>query len=326
MASETPSGQAGLSQHPFVEKLMPDPAQPATRTIQFEGLVGKSTRGEDYWRLYFDRELSDYIEFHKDDVLNTETIAKEHSPMGLESTRVWLKRDATITRTHSLQVQAADAAPEAAYTRYVSPPVPMAAPAPLGDPYGGRKQLGAFPQGGVVSDAQRRHTVPDFNGKWAGEATVTESTGGPAPGIGRKDDIAMTIIQWSDVDPYDPTVYPAIARLFIKQAHFGRYGPYVSWPGDPWPHNIGIVQDVIETDAAANIPCSIYRAFVDTDVLFYLDFWSHSCNSTTDQHDLGVTRHWRVDKASATNLRVSYHAWNPAGYFNWRAEASLDLC
>lgn len=182
MAGETPSVQEGLSQHPFVEKLMPDPAQPAARTVQYEGLVGKSTRGEGHWRLYFDRDLSDYIEFNEEDVLNSELIAKERSPMELESTKVWLRRDATITRTHSQQVQA-DAA-ETASGGYANPSTAGVLPGSLGNPYGGSIPPGAGLQRSVVPNLNS-HTTPDYSDTRIGTGRVRESRA-LAPGVRAK--------------------------------------------------------------------------------------------------------------------------------------------
>ena len=64
--------------------------------MAIEGLLGKSTR-EEYWRLYFSSEVNDYIEFKEGDVLASESIPKEQSRLGLESTKVWLNRNAMVS-------------------------------------------------------------------------------------------------------------------------------------------------------------------------------------------------------------------------------------
>jgi len=120
MSVGTTGDGKGLTQDAVIDKLMPDPAQPISHTTVFEGLLGKSTR-QGYWRLYFTSELNDYVEFREGDVLSSEKIPLERSRLGLESTRVWIRRDAAIdrTRTQSLQAHA------------VSPRFRMTAPAAL---------------------------------------------------------------------------------------------------------------------------------------------------------------------------------------------------
>ena len=169
---------------------MPDPAQPPSPTVQYEGLVGKSTRGEDHWRLYISRDLSEYIEFNEDDVLSSESITKERSPMGLDTTRVWLKRDVTITRAHARQVPAA-AATEGEYAEDIGLSVPEVVPTPLGDHrYNGRNQLGALAQGHVYPDALAAPTMRASSGTGFGPEAKTESAGlatsakVPFPGYG----------------------------------------------------------------------------------------------------------------------------------------------
>jgi hypothetical protein len=94
-------GPEDLSQDPFVDRLRPDPAEPPTPVIVLEGLSGESSR-EGYWRLYFTRELDNYAEFRAEDVVYSERIPRDQPPfMGLDATRVGIRRDATIEYTQA---------------------------------------------------------------------------------------------------------------------------------------------------------------------------------------------------------------------------------
>jgi hypothetical protein len=97
---EEPGGpEEELSQDPFVEKVRPDPSEPPIPIRVFEGLLGKSDR-EGYWRLYFSRELDNYAEFRQDDVVFSEPIPPDEPPfLGLDATRIGIRRDATIEYT-----------------------------------------------------------------------------------------------------------------------------------------------------------------------------------------------------------------------------------
>jgi hypothetical protein len=66
----------------LIRRLVPDPANPdVERLVGFR--LGESDRSG-YWRLYIDMDLSDYLEFRKDDVLDGKEL-----PDG--STVVWQK-------------------------------------------------------------------------------------------------------------------------------------------------------------------------------------------------------------------------------------------
>jgi hypothetical protein len=74
----------------LIGRLVPDPENPdVQRLLGFR--LGESDRPA-YWRLYLNADLSDYLEFKKESVLD----GKEF-PDG--TTMVWLKSDAKITRT-----------------------------------------------------------------------------------------------------------------------------------------------------------------------------------------------------------------------------------
>jgi len=91
-----PGDPDGLPQHPYVERLKPDPAQPAKRVIDLTGLAGNSDR-PGYQRLYLTTKLDYYAEFLASDMVHSEAVAADQSPFpGHEATRVSISRDATI--------------------------------------------------------------------------------------------------------------------------------------------------------------------------------------------------------------------------------------
>jgi hypothetical protein len=98
------SDQRELKQDALVEKLVPDPAAPPD-TIVLVGFLGKSARAG-YWRLYLTSELNDYVECREDDIVNTQSLATELTP--LAGTMMWIKPGAELlhTRTTSIQAQA----------------------------------------------------------------------------------------------------------------------------------------------------------------------------------------------------------------------------
>ena len=104
MAANSDEGSGGansstpgeLPQHPLVERLKPDPAQPARKIVVLIGLPGNSDR-QGYQRLYLSPKLDYYAEFQKSDMVHTETVTADQSPIaGHEATRVTITRDATI--------------------------------------------------------------------------------------------------------------------------------------------------------------------------------------------------------------------------------------
>jgi len=97
------AGGETSGQHPYVERLRPDPSQPPRRVLVLTGLRGDSIR-PGYQRLYFTRGLDHFAEFRSEDVIFSEPVPADESPLtGLEATRVTLARDATIdfTRTRT---------------------------------------------------------------------------------------------------------------------------------------------------------------------------------------------------------------------------------
>jgi hypothetical protein len=88
-------------QDPRVERLRPDPSQPAPRTRALNGLWGDSDR-TGFARLYLARDLSVYAEFLVEDVIATIEIAPERAPfVGEQATRVELPHDANVDITRS---------------------------------------------------------------------------------------------------------------------------------------------------------------------------------------------------------------------------------
>jgi hypothetical protein len=95
-ADEGPRGPAELPQHPFVDRLKPDPSQPAKRVIVLTGLPGSSDR-PGYQRLYLTAKLDYYAEFLSPDIVHAEAVPADRSPFpDLEATRVSIDRNATI--------------------------------------------------------------------------------------------------------------------------------------------------------------------------------------------------------------------------------------
>lgn len=87
-------GRKFLEPDLFVEKLAPDPAQPAEGT-RFVGFLGKSTRSG-YWRLYLDATLRDYLEIAEEDILVSDRLSAALSPMG--GSLLIVRSDAQIVR------------------------------------------------------------------------------------------------------------------------------------------------------------------------------------------------------------------------------------
>ncbi len=76
----------------FIGKLVKDPGNPgAVRVVGFG--LGESDRPS-HWRLYIDGDLTEYLEFRKEDCLN----GKERRD---GYTIVWLKQDARVSHTRT---------------------------------------------------------------------------------------------------------------------------------------------------------------------------------------------------------------------------------
>src|SRR5512140_448282 len=105
------SGKKGSDtseQHPYVERLRPDPSKPPKSVVTLTGLLGRSDR-DGHQRLYFTRDLGTYAEFLSADVLFVEPVSAAESPVkGIDSSRVTLSRDATVHYTRSTKATALD--------------------------------------------------------------------------------------------------------------------------------------------------------------------------------------------------------------------------
>ncbi len=76
----------------FVAKIVTDPKNPPN-TLLLKGFIGASSE-KGYIRLYFDSELSDYIEIPETAVLHSLNVPPEKSPVG--GSYVWIQRDASL--------------------------------------------------------------------------------------------------------------------------------------------------------------------------------------------------------------------------------------
>lgn len=84
--------KAKISYDDFVTKVVKDPKQPPD-TILLTGYVGESSE-EGHSRIYFDPQLTQYVEVPHDAVLHTQPIPKENSSLG--GYHIWIKRDAEL--------------------------------------------------------------------------------------------------------------------------------------------------------------------------------------------------------------------------------------
>jgi hypothetical protein len=106
--SRGPRDDKQRPQDPLVERLRPDPAQPAEPTKTLSGLLGDSDRPGSR-RLYFTAELDYYAEFRVEDVIAYADIAADQPPfLGEPGTRVTLRRDAPVEYTHTQQAPPLD--------------------------------------------------------------------------------------------------------------------------------------------------------------------------------------------------------------------------
>lgn len=108
MPDEQKKPGESISQHPFVDQLRPDPSAPPAAVVRLEGLAGNSDR-QGWVRLYLNRSLTFYAEFRREDVVFTEPIPPEQSPIaGLEATRAGLRQDAVIEYTRTTRAKPRD--------------------------------------------------------------------------------------------------------------------------------------------------------------------------------------------------------------------------
>lgn len=105
--NQSPEDSSGIGDRPsdaFVSERISSPNELPARTLTLSGLLGDSDR-PGFRRLYFNKQLDYYAEFASADVVSVSTVPKDQPPfIGLESTKVELRRDATVNFT---QVRAA---------------------------------------------------------------------------------------------------------------------------------------------------------------------------------------------------------------------------
>ena len=76
----------------FISKLVTDPKNPPN-TLLLKGYLGDSS-DEGHTRLYFDAQLSNYVEIPNDAILHEEEVAPQNSPAG--ESFIWIKPDADV--------------------------------------------------------------------------------------------------------------------------------------------------------------------------------------------------------------------------------------
>ncbi|MEU8926170.1 hypothetical protein AB0D10_35450 [Kitasatospora sp. NPDC048545] len=103
-----PSGIGDRPQDDFVARNLSDPSERPPRTLTLSGLLGDSDRAG-FRRLYFNKQLDYYAEFASADVLSVETVDSDQPPfVGLDATKVTLRRDATVHFTQVAQAAPVD--------------------------------------------------------------------------------------------------------------------------------------------------------------------------------------------------------------------------
>jgi hypothetical protein len=96
MAEEKNKGPEGRSQvrlDEFIARVVPDPKH-AGDALLLAGFLGASSEPENT-RIYSDASLSTYVDVEKADILHSEPLAKERSPLG--GSYIWLKRGAQVS-------------------------------------------------------------------------------------------------------------------------------------------------------------------------------------------------------------------------------------
>src|SRR5690348_4652786 len=134
MATPEDNVDKGLfEQDPHVDQLRPEPSAPPSDVVILEGLAGKSDR-EGWARLYFNRTLTYYAEFRREDIAFTQAIPPEQSPLpGLKATRVGIKKDAVIEYTRTTRAKAADEFDLDVQLAATGGPIPLRRPPSLFD-------------------------------------------------------------------------------------------------------------------------------------------------------------------------------------------------
>jgi hypothetical protein len=76
----------------FVAKAVPDPRN-VGETLFLTGFVGASSQPE-HTRIYSDASLSSYVDVNTSDIVHSEALSEEQSPLG--DSYIWVKRDAEV--------------------------------------------------------------------------------------------------------------------------------------------------------------------------------------------------------------------------------------
>ena len=92
MAGEKGKSGPTLRMDEFVSKLVTDPKQ-LPNTLLLGGYVGASSLN-DHVRLYFDAQLTGYVEVPVESILHAQEIGRDQSMLG--GSIVWVKRDAAL--------------------------------------------------------------------------------------------------------------------------------------------------------------------------------------------------------------------------------------
>jgi hypothetical protein len=90
-----------LKEDDIVSKLLPDLSKPA-KIKPLIGFLGKDNRGG-YWRLYLDLTLTEYFEINQNDIIHSQSLKSELSPLG--GTVLWIKKDAEISHVKPVSKQ-----------------------------------------------------------------------------------------------------------------------------------------------------------------------------------------------------------------------------
>jgi hypothetical protein len=76
----------------FTSKVVPDPKNPG-EVLLITGFLGASSEAE-HTRIYWDASLSTYVDAKTTDIVHSEPLSKEQSPLG--GSYLWVKRDAQV--------------------------------------------------------------------------------------------------------------------------------------------------------------------------------------------------------------------------------------
>jgi hypothetical protein len=105
MADTGSKGRKPIKPDDLVESSRPDPAETGA-TIRFVGFLGKSTQAG-FWRLYSSPYLTDYIEIADSDILTSQQIDSQISPMG--GSVISVRADARVVQKRVVTTEARNA-------------------------------------------------------------------------------------------------------------------------------------------------------------------------------------------------------------------------